>query len=162
MAPGADALRGKQEPSGSGRDRRKMDPAPTGRNVGPPSRPLNQEELPVPSLQARMGLMGELSEAPLSFIRADSMSRKDDDRSDYRKRTASGTYCSENTLTIAHFSPQDRDHEMQDAGNATPPKRPRTQPSTGAGPRPRGHRDNNYAKRTLPIDPSASDRNSRR
>jgi hypothetical protein len=89
MAPGADSSRGKPEPSGSGRDRRKPDPTPAGRNPGP-SRTPNQEEPVVPSLQARLGL-SELSEAPISFIRADSMSRKEDER-DYRKRTASGAY----------------------------------------------------------------------
>lgn len=89
MGSSGDPSRGKAEPSNSGRERRKIDPPPVGRNAGPQSRTPIQEEPPVQSLQARLGL-GDMSDPPLSFIRADSMARKEDDK-DYRKRTASGT-----------------------------------------------------------------------
>lgn len=157
-----DLNRAKGDQMNSGRDRHR-DSGP------PPIKPLNLSGLAnPPETSSRGSLRSRISEkepSPLSFRGADA--RNEEEREQQRKRTLAGmlniSYHLSNTDLII-----DRDVDMSDGGaglngdpSAQPPKRPRTAPvrrnfnNQGTGP-------HAIARKLLPIDPSAGDKNQRR
>lgn len=149
---------------GSGRDRHRD-------NVMPPNKPPNANGLPNhPEPSSRGSLrsrIGEKEPSPLSFRGADAL-RHEEERELHRKRTLSGMSTMTVYYTNANSPPiTDRDVDMNDSGpglggdsSSQPPKRPRT----AAARRNFNNQGNGHAiaRKLLPIDPSAGDKNPRR